>query len=290
MGNKAFSGPKSFLDKIKSVFSGKTPNEHIEELEQAMIEADIDLGITEELVNGLKSEKIHSFESTKEFLKEHFMAKLAQGGGKKPHPQAPLVILLAGINGAGKTTTAAKLAALYKKDGKKVMFIAADTFRAAAAEQLEAWAGSTGVDIIRGMDGADPASVVFDGLVAAKKAGHDTVIIDTAGRLHTKGNLMQELLKIKKIIIREMPAAGLEILIIVDANTGKNAFAQAKQFDETLGLTGAILTKFDSTSKGGSVIRIRSELGLPILYYTFGEKVEDIEEFNAEKFVERLFE
>jgi fused signal recognition particle receptor len=290
MGTDAFLGPKSFLDKIKSVFSGNTPKAHIEELEQAMIEADIDLEIIEGLVSGLKSEKIPSFESAKEFLKKHFMARLSPGAGKRPCSGAPLILLLVGINGAGKTTTAAKLAGLHKKDGKRVMFIAADTFRAAAAEQLEAWAGSTGVDIIRGMDGADPASVVFDGLIAAKKAGHETVIIDTAGRLHTKENLMQELLKIKKIIVREMPAAGLEILIIVDANTGKNAFTQAKQFNETLGLTGVILTKFDSTSKGGSVVKIRSELNLPVLYYTFGENVEDIAEFNAEKFVERLFE
>jgi fused signal recognition particle receptor len=290
MGNNAFLRPKTFLEKLKFVFSGKTPTEHIEDLEQAMIESDIDLEIVESLVTGLKTEKIPTFEAAKDFLKKIFISKLGQDVCIPDNSQFPVIILLVGINGAGKTTTAGKLAALYKKTGKKVMFIAADTFRAAATEQLETWAARTDVDIIRGMDGADPAAVVFDGLSAAKKAGHDVIIADTAGRLHTKDNLMQELEKIKKVVTREMPGGRLEILLIVDANTGKNAFAQAKQFNESLGLTGVILTKFDSTSKGGSVIKIKSDLNLPVVYYTFGEKIEDIELFNAGKFVEKLFD
>lgn len=290
MGNDPFFRPKSFLEKIKSVFSAQTPREHMEELEQAMIEADIDLEITGKFIEALRSEKISGFESAKEFLKSNFIAGL-KASPRVPVPQnKPKIILLVGINGAGKTTTASKLAALHKKTGKKVLFIAADTFRAAASEQLEAWAYRTGVDIIRGQDGADPASVVYDGLSAAKKSGHEIIIVDTAGRLHTKGNLMQELEKMNKIIAREMPDAVLEKIIIVDANTGKNAFTQAKQFNETLGLTGVILTKFDSSSKGGSVVRIKTDLNLPVLYYTFGENPQDIDEFNAEKFVERLFE
>jgi fused signal recognition particle receptor len=167
--------------------------------------------------------------------------------------------------------------------------VAADTFRAAASEQLDAWADAAGVEIIKGMDGADPASVVFDGLAAAKKGGYDRVIIDTAGRLHTKGSLMQELEKMKRVVLKETRPGDMEIFIVIDANTGKNAYAQAKQFNETLGLTGVILTKFDSPAKGGSVVRIRSELNLPIIYYTFGEKMGDIEEFDAERFVEKMF-
>lgn len=290
MGNNAFSRPKSFLDKLRNIFSEKTPKAHIEELETAMIEADIDLEIVDELVEGLKTEKISSFEAAKKYLKAYFSQKLIPGTKTQENKNGPKILLLVGINGAGKTTTAAKLAALYKKAGKKVVFIAADTFRAAAAEQLEIWAGRTGADIIRGMDGADPAAVVFDGLTAAKKGGHEIIIIDTAGRLHTKGNLMQELEKIQKIIIREMPGASLEKIIIIDANTGKNAFHQARQFNESIVLTGVILTKFDSTSKGGSIIKIKNDLNLPVLYYTFGEGLEDIEEFSTEKFVEKLFE
>lgn len=289
MGNNPFLKPKTFLEQIKSVFSAPTPKEHVEELEQAMIGADIDLGVVDALAAGLKSEKISSFESAKMFLKEYFISVLAEPGAPRT-AACPLIILLVGINGAGKTTTAAKLACLYKKSGKKVMLVAADTFRAAASEQLDTWAKKAGVDIIKGMDGADPASVVFDAMAAARKSGHDVIITDTAGRLHTKGNLMQELEKIKRIITREMPLAGLETLITVDANTGKNAFVQARQFNEMMGLTGVILTKFDSSSKGGSVVGIKSALKLPVLYYTFGEGMEDIAVFDAGKFVERLFE
>ncbi len=289
MENKAFAAQKSFLDRIKSVFSGPTPGEHIGELEQAMIEADIDLQIVEGLLHELKNEKT-SFEAAKTFLKGQFLSRLSGNAQKPGGKKGNVIMLLVGVNGAGKTTTAAKLAALHRKKGKKVMFIAADTFRAAATLQLDAWAGAAGADIIKGMDGADPASVVFDGLAAAGHGGHNVIIVDTAGRLHTKGSLMQELEKIKRIALREMPEAILEIYITIDANTGKNAYNQAKQFNETMGLTGIILTKFDSSSKGGSVVRIVEDLKLPVVYYTFGEKMGDIEEFDAERFVEKLFE
>jgi fused signal recognition particle receptor len=289
MANNPFLAPRSFLEKIKAAFSAGLAGERLDELEQAMIEADIDLPIVDQILGQMKAGKISSYEEAKILLRKHFAGRLS-GGVKRDGPRAAEVILLVGMNGTGKTTTAAKLANLYKKSGKKVLFIAADTFRAAATEQLEAWAGRAGVDIIKGMDGADPASVVFDGIAAAKRGGHNSIIVDTAGRLHTKDNLMQELAKVKKIIVREMQGVPVETYLCIDANTGKNSFAQAKQFAGSIGLTGIILTKFDSSSKGGSVVRIKSELNLPVVYYTFGEKIGDIEVFNAEKFVEKLFE
>jgi fused signal recognition particle receptor len=288
MEKNSFIKPRSFLDRIKSIFSAGPAKEHIEDLEEALIEADIDLAIVDELTEALKNKRISSFEAAKKFLKDQFIFKLKENNpdGVKHRK----IMILTGINGAGKTTTASKLAHLYQSKGKKVMFVAADTFRAAAIEQLETWAKRSGTDIVKGMDGGDPAAVVFDGVVKAKKEGHDVVIIDTAGRLHTKVNLMQELLKIKRVILKEFPEEDIDTLIIIDTNTGKNAFSQAKEFNDTLKLTGVILTKFDSSAKGGSIIRIKHELNLPIKYMTFGENVEAISEFNSEEFVEGLFE
>lgn len=288
MEKSKFLKPRSFLDRIKSIFSSGPAKEHLEDLEEALIEADIDLTIVDELTEALKKERISSFDGAKEFLKEQFISKL-----KENNPDIlkhRKIMILTGINGAGKTTTASKLAHLYQSKGKKVMFIAADTFRAAAIEQLEVWAQRSGTEIVKGLDGGDPAAVVFDGIAKAKKEGHDVVIIDTAGRLHTKVNLMQELLKIKRVILKEFPEEDIDTLIIIDTNTGKNAFTQAKEFNDTLKLTGVILTKFDSSAKGGSIIRIKHELNLPIKYMTFGENIEAISEFKAEEFVEGLFQ
>lgn len=288
MEKNSFLKPRSFLDRLKSIFTSGPAKEHIEDLEEVLIEADIDMNIVNELTEALKKEKISSYEAAKNFLKDHFVSKL-----KEENPQIlkhRKIIILTGINGAGKTTTASKLAHLYQSRGKKVMFVAADTFRAAAIEQLDIWAKKSGTDIVKGLDGGDPAAIVFDGIKKAKKEGHDIVIIDTAGRLHTKVNLMQELLKIKKVILKQFSEDDIDTLIIIDTNTGKNSFEQAKEFNETLKLTGVILTKFDSSAKGGSIIRIKHELKLPIKYMTFGENVEAIAEFNAEEFVEGLFQ
>jgi fused signal recognition particle receptor len=288
MEKNSFLKPRSFLSRLKSIFSAGTAKEHTDDLEEALIEADIDMAIVDELMEGLKKEKISTFESARDFLKQQFIAGLIDSDpSSKKHRK---IIILTGINGAGKTTTAAKLASLYKSRNKKVMLIAADTFRAAAIEQLENWAKKAGVDIVKGMDGGDPAAVVFDGIARAKKENHDAVIIDTAGRLHTKVNLMQELSKIKRVIKNEFSEDEIDTLIIIDANTGKNAFNQAKEFNDTLKLTGVILTKFDSSSKGGSIIRIKHELKLPVKYITFGETMDAISEFDVKEFVDNLFE
>jgi fused signal recognition particle receptor len=288
MEKSSFLKPRSFLTRIKSIFSAGTPKEHIDDLEEALIEADIDMTIVEELLEALKKEKIVSYESARDFLKNEFVSGLIEKNpASKQHKK---IIILTGINGAGKTTTASKLATLYKSQGKKVLLVAADTFRAAAVEQLENWAKKTGSDFVKGREGADPASVVFDGVARAKKEGYDAVIVDTAGRLHTKINLMHELAKIKKVIRSEFAEEDIDTLIIIDSNTGKNAFNQAKEFNDTLQLTGVILTKFDSSSKGGSIIRIKHELNLPVKYITFGETMDAISEFNAKEFVDNLFE
>jgi fused signal recognition particle receptor len=288
MEKNNFSKPRTFLDKLKKIFSKGPAGEQIDELEETLIEADIDLDIVGELLDKLKDEKISSYDDAKNFLKNEFVLKLKPSSLEKKLPGK--VILLVGMNGAGKTTTAAKLANILVKQGKKVLFAAADTFRAAAIEQLETWAGRGGIGIIKGTEGGDPAAVAFDAVQKAKKENFDHVIIDTAGRLHTKTNLMQELAKIKRVVSKDIPGDEIETLIVIDANTGKNAYNQAKEFNSAMSLDGVILTKFDSSAKGGSIIRIRHELDLPIKYMTFGENVEDISEFNADEFVEGLFE
>ncbi|HPD19598.1 MAG TPA: signal recognition particle-docking protein FtsY, partial [Candidatus Goldiibacteriota bacterium] len=191
--------------------------------------------------------------------------------------------------GSGKTTTASKLAYFYKKSGKKVLFVAGDTFRAAAVEQLSAWAKKTGVEIIKGREGDDPSAVIFDGLSHTKKENYDVVIIDTAGRIHTKHNLMQEIGKIKNTILKFVDEKKLVTFLVIDANTGKNSYNQAKMFNDVLKLNGMILTKLDSNAKAGAIVKIKKELNLPVKFVTFGEDVEDMEKFDAKTFVERLF-
>ena len=201
----------------------------------------------------------------------------------------PSVILMVGVNGVGKTTTIGKLAHQLKEQGKKVMLVAGDTFRAAAAEQLGIWAERSGADIVRHEEGSDPAAVVFDGISAAKARGCDVVIIDTAGRLHNKANLMNELAKIRRIIDRELPEADVETLMVLDATTGQNGLIQAKQFLETAGITGIVLTKLDGTAKGGIVFAIANELQLPVKFVGVGEGMDDLIPFNTENFVTALF-
>lgn len=199
------------------------------------------------------------------------------------------VVLVVGVNGVGKTTSIGKLADHLKKQGKKVMLAAADTFRAAAGEQLTEWANRAGVDIIKGAEGADPASVVYDALNAARARNVDVLLCDTAGRLHNKKNLMEELKKINRIIDKEYPEAFRETLVVLDGTTGQNALSQAKEFKETADITGIILTKLDGTSKGGIAVAVQSELGIPVKYIGVGETAEDLQKFNADEFVEALF-
>ncbi len=288
MEKNSFAKPRSFLDKLKNIFSKGPAKEHLDDLEEILISADIDLVIVDEIMEALKAEKVSTYEDARKFLKDEFISKLKPNTPDEKRRRK--VILLVGINGAGKTTTAAKLANLYKKQGKKVIFAAADTFRAAAIEQLEAWALKAGIEIIKGKDGGDPAAVAFDAAQKAVKEKADVLIIDTAGRLHTKSNLMQELAKVKKVVLREIPEEEVDTLIIIDTNTGKNAFVQAKEFHDSLKLTGVILTKFDSSARGGSIIKIKHELNLPIKYMTYGESMEDIAEFDEKEFVEGIFE
>jgi fused signal recognition particle receptor len=286
--NEKFSKPASFLGKIRDFFTGGNVKEYIDDIEAALIEADIDMSIVGHMVEMLKKEKLRTFEDAKEFLKSEFEAKLT-GGPQAMMDSSLHVIILAGINGGGKTTAAAKLANMFKKAGKKTLLVAADTFRAAAIEQLEEWGRRIGVEVVRGAENSDPASVVYDGLSIAKKQNTDVLIIDTAGRLHTKLNLMQEIIKIRRLIGKEVKDENVDSFIIVDANIGKNAYVQAKEFHDAIKLTGVVLTKFDSSAKGGSIIHIRSDLNLPVRYITFGESLENIEEFNPRKFVEELF-
>ncbi len=288
MEKNSFVKPRGFLEKLKNIFSSGPAREHIEDVEEALIEADIDLEIISGILEAIKRDKISDYEGVKKLLKDIFSDSLNQ---PSVAPQAlKKVIILCGINGAGKTTTAAKLSGIYAKNGGKVIFAAADTFRAAAIEQLEAWAKASGTRIIKGIDGGDPAAVVFDAVKNAKNGGCDMLIIDTAGRLHTKSNLMLELGKIKKVVLKDYPEDEIDTLLVIDANTGKNAFSQAKEFNESIKLTGVILTKFDSSAKGGSIIRIAHELRLPIKYMTYGEDAGAISVFDPQEFVDKLFD
>ena len=285
----------SLVEGINSLLSGSKAidDDFYDELEETLILSDLGLKTSEDIVSKLrakvKAEKISDPDAVKQAIKDIIADML---GEDKPLDLStkPSVILVIGVNGAGKTTTIGKLAYKLINEGKKVLVAAADTFRAAAIDQLQVWCDRAGADIIKHSEGSDPASVVYDAMDAAKSRDVDVVIVDTAGRLHTKKNLMQELSKISKIVQTKAEGCSLEVLIALDATTGQNAVNQAREFNEVADITGIILTKLDSTSKGGIVIPISNELNIPVKLITVGEKIEDIQPFSAKDFANALFE
>ena len=285
----------SLVEGINSLLSGSKAidDDFYDELEETLILSDLGLKTSEDIVSKLrakvKAEKISDPDAVKQAIKDIIADML---GEDKPLDLStkPSVILVIGVNGAGKTTTIGKLAYKLINECKKVLVAAADTFRAAAIDQLQVWCDRAGADIIKHSEGSDPASVVYDAMDAAKSRDVDVVIVDTAGRLHTKKNLMQELSKISKIVHTKAEGCSLEVLIALDATTGQNAVNQAREFNEVADITGIILTKLDSTSKGGIVIPISNELNIPVKLITVGEKIEDIQPFSAKDFANALFE
>lgn len=283
-------------NKINNVFSNfrKVDEELMEELEEALILSDVgmetSLKIIGNLRNRVKLEKIEDAEQVKATLKEEIIKELTQNDSTLNIESKPSIMMVVGVNGAGKTTSIGKIAANLKQEGKKVLVAAADTFRAAAIEQLEVWTERAGVDIIKRPEGSDPASVVYDAIKQVKDGNYDILIIDTAGRLHTKKYLMDELGKIQKIIDRELAGVNQEILLVLDGTTGQNALIQAKEFAEVTKITGLILTKLDGTAKGGVVIGICSELNVPVKFIGVGEKITDLQLFNPTEFANALFE
>ncbi len=281
---------------IDSVFSGfsSIDEEFYEELEEILIMGDIGVNATGEILERLKGQvkenHIKEPSECKSFLIESIKEQMRVDETAYRFEQEQSVVLVIGVNGVGKTTSVGKLAGILKGQGKKVLIAAADTYRAAACEQLTEWANRAGVDIITGAEGADPSSVVFDAVSAAKARRADVLICDTAGRLHNKKNLMEELKKMNRIIDREFPGVHRENLIVLDGTTGQNALNQAREFGETADLTGIILTKMDGTSKGGIAVAIQSELQIPVKYIGVGEKLEDLQKFDPDQFVNALFE
>lgn len=284
------------FDKIKKIgiFKGfsKLDDEFYDNLEESMILADMGVETTLKAVDQLrartKAEKIKDVAGARECMKEILADMMRVGDPNLNLTGKPAVVLFIGVNGVGKTTTIGKIGSKLKGEGKKVLFSAADTFRAAAAEQLVIWADRAGVDIVRQKEGADPAAVVFDSLSAAKARGTDVVLVDTAGRLHNKANLMNELNKISRVIDRECPDSSKEVLLVLDATTGQNGLVQAKQFRDTCGITGIVLTKLDGTAKGGIAVAIAQELQVPVKYAGVGEGVDDLKPFDPMAFAEAL--
>ncbi|MDE7332950.1 MAG: signal recognition particle-docking protein FtsY [Lachnospiraceae bacterium] len=281
---------------IDSVFSGfsSIDEEFYEELEEILIMGDIGVNATGDILERLrrqvKENHIKEPAQCKAFLIESIKEQMRVEETAYEFEQQQSVVLVIGVNGVGKTTSVGKLAGLLKNRGRKVLIAAADTYRAAACEQLTEWAGRAGVDIITGAQGADPSSVVYDAVSAAKARHVDVLICDTAGRLHNKKNLMEELKKMNRIIDREFPGVHRENLIVLDGTTGQNALNQAREFGETANLTGIILTKMDGTSKGGIAVAIQSELNIPVKYIGVGEKLDDLQKFDSEQFVNALFD
>ena len=285
----------SMMSKFGALFGAHSQldDDFFDELEEVLITCDIgvetSLSIVEKLRAAVKSKKLTTPDETKAELKNIIEEMLGEDK-KIDTSTTPSVILVIGVNGAGKTTTIGKLAAKYKSEGKKVLVAAADTFRAAAIEQLQIWTERAGVDIVKHAEGSDPAAVVFDAVTAAKARGTDVLICDTAGRLHNKKNLMDELKKISRIIHEQGEGCSLETLLVLDATTGQNAVNQAKLFSEVADITGIVLTKLDGTAKGGIIISIHNELGIPVKLVGVGEKLDDLQEFNAHDFAEALFD
>ncbi len=269
----------------------KVDEDLLEELEEIMICADMGVTTTEKIIDELrdrvKTENIKSADDVKTALGEILVAQVGEGAGLDLST-TPSVILVIGVNGVGKTTSIGKIANNLKKQGKRVVVAAADTFRAAAIDQLAVWCDRAGVELIRQNEGSDPASVVYDAIAAANKRNADVLIVDTAGRLHNKSNLMDELAKINRIISRELPHAARETLLVLDSTTGQNAVMQAKKFKEAAEITGLVLTKLDGTAKGGAVFSIKDEIDIPVKFIGVGEQIDDMQEFDAKMFVEAL--
>lgn len=280
---------------VESIFSGfsEIDDDFYEELEEILVMGDIGIHATERIIEDLKAkvkaQHIKKPADCKEQLINSIKDQMRVEATDYEFEQRQSVVLIVGVNGVGKTTTVGKLAGKYKAEGKKVVLAAADTFRAAAGEQLSEWANRAGVDMIGGQEGADPAAVVYDALQSAKARKADILLCDTAGRLHNKKNLMEELRKINRIIDKEYPDAYRETLVVLDGATGQNALEQARQFQEVTNLTGIVLTKMDGTAKGGIAVAIQSELAIPVKYIGVGESIDDLEKFDSDQFVDALF-
>jgi len=286
---------KGITEKIDQVLVsfGKVDEELFDELEEVLVTADLGIDtsvrIIEDTRKKVKERKITDPAQIKSLIKESLIDILGEETQKLDIEPSPAVIMVIGVNGVGKTTSIGKIANMLKKEGKKVILAAGDTFRAAAIDQLEVWAKRAGVEIIKQSEGSDPAAVIYDAIQAAKSRKADVLICDTAGRLHTKKNLMEELRKVFRIVDRELPGAKRETLLVLDATTGQNAVSQARTFSEVTDISGIVLTKLDGTAKGGIVISIKSELGLPVKLIGVGEQMDDLQPFNAKDFVEALF-
>jgi fused signal recognition particle receptor len=284
---------KNLTDRIGSLVLGeKIDEEFLGELEEALVSADVGVEtatfVLKDLKERSKRRELSTPAEVRARLKEILYDILTGRAVKFDVTAAPCVVLVVGVNGTGKTTTIGKLAYRLQAEGKKVMLAAGDTFRAAASEQLSIWGERAGIPVIKHQEGADPGAVVFDAVTAAKARAVDVLIVDTAGRLHTKSNLMEELKKVKRILSRELPGAPHETLLVLDGNTGQNALVQAKMFNEAVGVTGIVLTKLDGTSKGGIVFAINKELSIPVKFVGIGEAIEDLREFDPKEFVDAL--
>lgn len=291
---------RSIADRARSLFLGgaRLDEATLEQLEEILVTADVDVQTTAELVDGLRAavrrerrENTEDYEWVKDTLKRLIVEQLGGADRSLLMPDAGLgVILIVGVNGSGKTTAIGKLAHRFRQQGKRVVLAAADTFRAAAIDQLQVWGRRAGVEVVAGKEGSDPASVVFDALRRSREQSADVLIVDTAGRLHTKSNLMAELAKIRRVIQRELPTAPHETLLVLDATTGQNGVAQARQFRESTQVTGIVLTKLDGTAKGGVTIAVQRQLGLPVKYIGVGEDLEDLEPFDPMAFATAILD
>lgn len=289
---KAKQGITDRVDEVLKSYT-KVDEELLEDLEEVLITADVGVNTTmeimEKLEDAIRSKKITDPQDVREELKLIVEEILSKDDTKLDASHSPTIILMVGVNGVGKTTTIGKLAYRYKKEGKKVLLAAGDTFRAAAIDQLEVWANRCNVDLIKHQEGADPGAVIFDAIKASKARGVDVLICDTAGRLHNKSNLMNELGKVFKIVDREYPEAKKEVLLVVDATTGQNAVSQAKSFKQVCDITGLVLTKLDGTAKGGVILAVKSEVDVAVKLIGVGEQMEDLQDFDSKSFVDALF-
>jgi fused signal recognition particle receptor len=284
---------KNIADKLGTLILGEKIDEtFLEELEEALIASDVGVEtatfVLKDLTERFKRQELSTPDQVRARLKHLLFEILSSGTSTFAIAASPSVVLVIGVNGTGKTTTIGKLAHRLQSQGKQVMLAAGDTFRAAASEQLSIWGDRAGIPVIKHQEGADPSAVVFDAITAAKARAVDVLIVDTAGRLHTKSNLMEELKKVKRIISRELTGAPHETLLVLDGNTGQNALVQARMFHEAIGVTGIVLTKLDGTSKGGIVFAINKELGIPVKFVGIGEAIEDLREFEPKEFVDAL--